>query len=173
MPRVCTVCQRDDREEIDRALMQPVPIRRIAQDTGLSETALRRHRDNHVAREVARAEQRRAARAQAVAAEVVERGERLGDDLLATLRELTARALAILRDAEADGDRRVALEAIGKARAVLETVARVEGQIQSAPVTNVLVASPEWLALRARILRALQAHPEALDAVRRELGSGD
>ncbi len=41
-------------------------------------------------------------------------------------------------------------------------MARLDGQLQEQKtIVNVLAVSPEWLTLRARLLAALEAYPEA------------
>lgn len=89
-----------------------------------------------------------------------------GSSIIAEVRSLHARALALLTAAEGDNDRRSLLGAIREARATLELVARLEGQIaeRNAPTVNVLVA-PDWQRLRGVILSALRPHPEAAQAV--------
>lgn len=46
---------------------------------------------------------------------------------------------------------------------------RIDGQVQ----VQAIVASPEWIGLRDRVLAALQPFPEALEAVLRAVGSAD
>jgi hypothetical protein len=50
MPRLCTVCSHRERDAIDRALIDGEPNQRIATAHGLTESAIRRHRDRHLAR---------------------------------------------------------------------------------------------------------------------------
>jgi hypothetical protein len=69
-----------------------------------------------------------------------------------------------LQKAEAAGDLRTALLGIREARSCIELLAEMEGEINRNPQINILVA-PEWLAVRAVLLRALQAYPEARQAV--------
>ena len=48
MPQICTVCKHPKLQEINSALIQATPNRRIATQYGLSEAARRRHRANHL-----------------------------------------------------------------------------------------------------------------------------
>lgn len=89
------------------------------------------------------------------------------DDLLAQARHLQVRTLEILREAESTGSLRLALAAVSAARSNVETLARLLGEIGDGSTTvnvqtNVAVLqSPEWLAVRERLLRALLPYPDA------------
>lgn len=48
MPRVCSICSHPERKRIDALLVEAVSNRRIADDFGLSESAVRRHAANHL-----------------------------------------------------------------------------------------------------------------------------
>jgi hypothetical protein len=48
MPRVCTACTSPNREAIDRALVAETPLRTIADQYGVSKTALLRHKADHL-----------------------------------------------------------------------------------------------------------------------------
>lgn len=151
MPMTCRVCRHPQRTEMERRLLEGASYREIALQFGVSHMALHRHRAHHLPAHLARAHQA----AQAAQA----------DDLLAQARHLQAKALAILDRAERAGDLRTALAAIAQARGTLELLARLLGELDERPQTNILVTSPEWLALRGRLLSALDAYPEAKAAV--------
>lgn len=156
MARTCSVCAHPNRAEIDAALVaRSGSLRDIAGQYGLSRTALHRHAETHIPDAIEAAVEQQ--QAQIVAH---------GSSIITQVRDLHARALALLTAAEGDNDRRSLLGAIREARATLELVARLEGQIaeRNAPTVNVLVA-PDWQRLRGVILQALQAHPEARLAV--------
>ncbi len=150
MARPCTVCTHAQCAEINSALLAGTSYRTIADRFGLSETALKRHRKDHVPAHVARAQE-----AHEVAA---------ADDLLAQLKALRNRAITLLDKAERAGDYRIALAGIREARGCIETLLEVEGELDRRGVTNIVVQA-EWLELRTVILAALQPHPEARQAV--------
>lgn len=154
MPRGgCTVCRHPRRREIDAWLTEcSVSHRTIAEQTGLSRAALSRHRTAHTGRTLL---------ALADFGSLVE-----GDDLLAQARHLQERALTILREAESSGSLRLALAAISTARANLELLARLRGELSDATTVNVqnnvaVIETAEWLDVRERLWRALQPFPEA------------
>ncbi len=59
---------------------------------------------------------------------------------------------------------RTALLGIREARACVELLAEMEGELQRNPVVNILVA-PEWIAVRSRLMHALSDYPEARSSV--------
>lgn len=150
MPRVCTVCGHQERPEIDRALVDRATFRTIADRFGLSETALKRHRKDHLPGHVAMAKE---------AAHVAD-----ADDLLTQLRELRNRAISILQKAERAGDYRTARSGIREARGCIETLMEVEGELDRRGVTNIAI-SADWVEIRTVILAALAPFPEARQAV--------
>lgn len=98
MPRACTVCSHPEREAIDRALVEGTPNRRIASHHDVTERAVRNHKANHLPATLAKSQDAR---------EVAE-----ADDLLAQVRDLQTRTLAILEAAETVQEHRTALSAI-------------------------------------------------------------
>jgi hypothetical protein len=94
------------------------------------------------------------------------------DDLLAQVRDLQSRALAILAAAEAQGDLRTALGAIREARGNLELLAKLLGELDERPQVN-LIVTPDWLRMRAAILATLAPYPEARVAVAAALTEGE
>jgi hypothetical protein len=156
MPRPCTVCQHEDRATIDKRLVAGAAIAALSRETGLSEDALARHQAAHVPLKLVKA---------AEVEEVAEAG-----DLLSQVRYLQTRAMGILTKAEASGDLRTALQAIREARANLELLAKLLGQLQQEGTVNVLIA-PEWLQVRAHMLTALAPYPEARCALAASLAT--
>ena len=65
--------------------------------------------------------------------------------------------------AEQSGDLKVA-RAIREARGNLELLAKLLGELDERPVTNILIA-PEWHQARAAMVEALADYPEARIAV--------
>lgn len=154
MPRTCTVCGHSQRPEIDRALVEGTTYRTIADGFGLSETALKRHRKDHIPAHVAQARE---------VGQVADAG-----DLLQQLKDLRTRAVGILDAAEQSGDYRTALMGIREARSCIETLMEVEGELDRRSIVNVLVA-PQWIEVRAVVLNALRPYPEAAQAVANSL----
>jgi len=156
VPRTCTICNHEQRPEIDRALLSEEPYRSIAKRYGASASAVLRHRE-HLPVHLAKAKD---------AEEITQ-----ADTLLEQVRNLQTRALNILDRADEAGDLRTALGAIREARSNLELLAKLLGELQQEGTINVTV-SPEWLTLRATVITALTPYPDAAQAVSRALTDG-
>ncbi len=157
--RKCSVCQHPDADEINARLIGGQPLRNIAEQFSVSLAALHRHKTQHLPAHLAKAQD-----AKDVAC---------ADSLLAQVRTLQEKALGILDKAEGTGDLRGATAAIREARECLALLAKLTGELDERAQVNVLVLSPEWLALRARILVALEPYPDARLALVSALGGGD
>jgi hypothetical protein len=162
------VCCHERRSEIDAALVAGEPYRHIAARFGVSTTALQRHKADHLpASLVAAQEAQEAANA---------------DTLLDRLRDLLDRAdsqytlaRGLVAKAVSTGDLRAATGALGagngairEARACLELLAELEGELDRRPTLN-LTISAEWVTLRAAMLDALTPYPDARVAVAKRL----
>jgi hypothetical protein len=157
MPRRCTVCDHPEKHSIDEALVSSTPYRSVAKRFGLSESAVYRHKTEHLPAHLLKAR------------EVEEVAQ--AEVLLEQVRLLQAHALDILERAEKAGDLRTALAAISQARGNLELLGKLAGELDERPVVNLNI-SPEWLELRAVIVGALEPHPAAHRAILRALESG-
>lgn len=162
MPRVCSACIHPDRAEIDAALVErSASYRTIADRFGLSETSLKRHKA-HLPAHLSTAHE-----AEAVAS---------ADDLLRQLRALQRKALDLLEKAEREGDLRTALSGVREARACLELLLEISGELDRRSVVNIAI-SPQWIELRTVIVAALVPFPEArlavADAIQSRDGSRD
>jgi len=114
---LCSVCNNAQVEEINKEIISGTPIRRIAARFGLSASAVARHKKKHLPETLLQARE---------AAEVAH-----ADDLLAQVQELQAKALRILQQAERQGDFKIALSGIKEARACLELLAKLQGELQN------------------------------------------
>jgi hypothetical protein len=158
VPRRCTVCDHPESHGIDEALVTGAPYRSVARRFELSESAVYRHKTEHLPAHLLKAR------------EVEEVAQ--ADHLLEQVRNLQAHALNILERAEKAGDLRTALAAISQARGNLELLGKLAGELDERPVVNLNI-SPEWLELRAVIVGALELHPAAHTAVLKALEGAD
>jgi hypothetical protein len=150
------VCDHPERHSIDEILVTGAPYRSVAKQFELSESAVYRHKTQHLPTYLLKARE---------AAEVAQ-----ADDLLNQVRSLQTHVLDILERAEKAGDLRTALAAISQARGNLELLGKLAGELDERPVVNLNV-STQWLELRAVIVGALEPHPAAHTAVLRALES--
>jgi hypothetical protein len=152
MPRVCTICPREARSEIESAIVVGEPIRRIAAAHGVSEAALRRHRDRHLVPALGRAIEE-------------ERIDVDADRLTAWAASLQRKTLTLLAKAEAAGDLTNARGFVAEARKNLELLGRVAGVLDASP--QVAIDARRQVAVLANLseeeLRALAA--QAVEAV--------
>jgi hypothetical protein len=82
------------------------------------------------------------------------------DDLVWQIKQLRNKAISILGQAETACDLKTALMGVREARACIELLAEMEGEINRRPVFN-LYMSAEWIEVRAVLLHALGDFPEA------------
>lgn len=130
--------------------MDGVTYRTIADRFGLSETSLKRHKADHLPGHVATAK---------AAAQVAD-----ADDLLGQLQALRTKAVGILEAAEQMGDYRTAIAGIREARACIETLMEIEGELDRRNVVNIVV-NPAWIEIRTVIIGALEPYPDAQQTV--------
>jgi hypothetical protein len=153
MPRRCAVCDHPESHSIDDALMGAAPYRSVAKRFELSESAVYRHKIEHLPAHLLKGRN----------ADKVARA----DDLLEQVRDLQTHALGTLERGEGRGSE-TALAAISQARGNLELLGKLAGELDERPVVN-LIVYPEWLEPRAVIAGALEPHPAAHSAVLRTL----
>ena len=187
MARPCGPCSDKRRIELDRRLLEKdltgESFRRIVEDFGYSETALRRHLENHIAADVgdikaimeqAREEALEEARLHEMADLREEVTSSAKDSMAARLenaasfidqlREVRDKAAGLLDQAEASQDMRAAGTFLRELREQIRLMAELEGRIASQPQIT-LISSPEWVEVRSLVINALEPYPEAREAV--------
>jgi hypothetical protein len=142
--RPCSICTHPDLPAINMALVNHKAFRAIACQFSVGWMAVLRHHDDHLPETLTKAK---------AAEETVQ-----ADALLAQLRALRSKAMTLLLTAERAGDIRTALAGVREARATLELLLEIEQRIDRRPVVNIL-ASPEWLQVRAVVLDVLGDDP--------------
>jgi len=151
VPRRCSICLHPARAAIDAALAGGAAFPQVAAEWCVSTHAVGRHyRSGHIQKKIAKS---------AAAVEIVE-----ADNVLLQARDLQARALTILDQAEVAGELRTAISAIREARGCLELLARLLGEIDDRPQLNLFI-NPQWTAAMQVVMVALQPYPEARIAV--------
>jgi hypothetical protein len=151
MPQPCSICTHPDRHEIDHAIANDAPNRRIATQYGLSEAAVRRHKADHLPAKVAKATDAR---------QVVEAGS-----LLEQLQQINKETHVILQEVRSGPgkDNNLALKAIARLEKQIDLHGRIIGELQNAhsismdvKVTQQITAFPEWPILA----QVIDRHPE-------------
>jgi hypothetical protein len=150
MPRTCSICRHDERRDIEVALVKREPYRHIAARFSVSTGALQRHTQDHLPDRLLKSQERQ---------EVQE-----ALDVVGQLRTINETSLAILEEARDVGDPSTALRAADRVLKQLDFKAKLLGQLDERPQTNLYLSS-EWLNLRALIIGALEPYREAREAV--------
>lgn len=150
MGRRCLTCAHPQHEKIDLELLDSVSYRSVGAKYGISPVSIRRHFEaGHIAKELVVASQTRKIA--------------YSNDVLDKLMFLQHEALKVLDQAKNPQDGKpllsVALGAIGRVGALLETQARLAGQLREQEVS--LAINPTFVAIKARIFDALRDLPEA------------
>jgi len=148
MARACTVCDHPEREAIDAAVTRGESSYVIAERFGASPSAIQRHARRHLSAALA-----------AMDAPAQANGRAPLPDRIETLIE---RCETMFTAAALEGRTSQALAVVKELRACLELSGKATGELDTRPLTVVnLQTAPEWLAMRAVILSALMAYPEA------------
>ena len=157
MPQ-CSICTHERRVAIEKDLVRGDSVRDVARRYEASKDAVHRHKANHMVAKLARAAEREALDA---------------DALLEDLLLFRGLALRLFQKAEAASSFSGAAGALREARSCVETLGKIIGAMKpDGPTVQVaVVAAPEWVELRGRILAALEPHPEARAAVLAAIGS--
>lgn len=111
LPRACTVCSHPMREHIEEDLIRGAPLRNIAEQYGLSVTALHRHKGSHLPELLLKARE--------------EEEAELAESIYEQVEALRRRTLAILERAEREGDLKTALQAVRELRGILALAYRI------------------------------------------------
>ncbi len=144
MPRKCSICEHEQKAEINRLLLEGEPYRKVSIRFGTSVGALQRHKEHLPIKMVT---------AQAAVETVV------ADSLLDQVKALLVKANSILTQAEQAGDLRTALQGVREARSCLELLARLQGELQQEGTINITFI-PKWLEIRTIIMQILEPYPD-------------
>lgn len=141
----CTVCDHPDVQLINDRMVTGSSIRKIAEEFSLGRESVRRHRHNHLPKELLKSKRM---------AEIV-----AADDLVTRIESLYEKAVEIIKVAQKDKKYAPAVSAIKEARSSLELLAKISGELRTGTTVN-LTYSPQWIDLRSVLVNTLQEHPE-------------
>lgn len=153
MARPCSICNHVSREEIDKALIEGKSLSGIVSlYPDITKSALHRHKENHLPQTLLMARE---------AKEIAH-----ADNLLSQAQSLQDKALSLLKQAEAAGELRTALTGVREARACLELLGKVSGQL---PPEKILVQLEPTINQIVFILRQEIRDPETLQRISQRL----
>lgn len=163
MPIPCSVCAHPKLAEINQALRNGTSLRKVARQYDLSKDAVSRHK-RHVSLTLAELKDTIDSLPEPGTAELTATDLRQGATYLEQITALHNRASSLSEKAEKAGDFRAAIGGVREIRGCLELMGKVLGDLPTGPMIGILY-SPEWIAVRTAILRALEPFPDARDAV--------
>jgi hypothetical protein len=153
--RPCSVCDHTERRNLEIALLAGASVREVAQRYHLTKSTVARHQRLHLRPRLTPAEVAAPAIVQAID------DQNLRFDVMASMRELHTRTLALLTKAEASNDMHVALRAVREARGNLELLGRLDGSLDgpTAPTSGNVIVQVQY------IDKAIVQHPPAPPAL--------
>ena len=154
MGRKCLTCSHPKKDEINQAILNNVPYRAIAKKYKISHMSIVRHVLNgHIAKDLIHLHE-----VKKIA---------YSENLLEKLMYLQEEALKVLIKAREPQEGppllNTILAAIGKAAALLETQAKLAGQIREQKWD--LSVNPTWIMIKNELFTALQPYPQALSKI--------
>jgi hypothetical protein len=161
---LCKCCSHGDSGSIDYSLANGAQLTQLSRRFGVSVDSLKRHRARHLDPSVvAKAKRKKLIGDSQEALEDLKRDESV--NLLARLNLARARLNTAIERAEKLNDNRAIGQLVGRLHENLELVAKLLGDLSSGSTqitNNVLVTSPDYMRLRARLVGILRRHPAAL-----------
>lgn len=155
MPRACVICEHQDRDSIDEAIVSGKSYRVISRQYTVSKDAVYRHAQNHLPETVKKAHA------------IKEAGR--ASKLLDRVETLVSEAEGLLKHGKDKKQAKAWGTGIGELRKCLELLARVTGELDERPQINFAVL-PAWVEIRTAILAAVEPYPEirgkVADAIR-------
>lgn len=153
MSRACKACLHGERREIDEAIIRNEPLHEIvARFGGLSESGLKRHKQNCIFSLIERAK--------------VTLPEKRTIDLFASACRVMQEAGRLGHLAEEKGNLSVAVTALDRYLRGAEFAAKV----QEAAATTDFTRDPRWLTAIQQLWTILERYPDAYQAVMQEWG---
>ena len=143
-----------ERAHIEACILNSDPMPRIASQFGLSVSGIQRHKANCG---LVRVSNNLPGRSRI--------------DVVANLLLLAAEAQRALNEAGEDRSHMARASLIGRSHDLIKAIDEAQGQETNEEVP--LARHPEWIALRRKIVEALQPFPEASSALVKAMGPGD
>lgn len=154
----CAVCNHAEREQIEIALITPVPfghplLRTLSKKYGMSPASLSRHRSHHMSTGFA----------------VIHAAVPADASTLKHLEDQAARVAAFFAEAERNGRPDQLANLSRELRLLRSDIAKARGENGPPPAVVDLQRSAEWLAIRTVIFEVLAPHPKLRVALGKRL----
>lgn len=148
----CRVCAHIARETIDAQLAEGRSPYSIADEYGLKKDSVYRHKANHWTKALV-----------GIAGKAREAKQA---SLLARIEAEMGKVERVAKAGEASGNARMVLDSVAQMRGLLELLGKASGELRDSPQVAVnLIASPDWVRLRAAIFEVLAEYPDARAAL--------
>ncbi len=141
----CAVCTHEDKDLINQRMLSGLSVRAIAEEFDIGRMAVQRHRQNHLPHELVKSKKLK---------EMEE-----ADELINRIQGLYKKAIELINVAEKDKKYAPAVSAIKEARASLELMAKITGDLKVGNTYNITY-SPQWTNLRQVLVNVLEPYPD-------------
>ncbi|XWN36276.1 MAG: hypothetical protein ROO71_09970 [Balneola sp.] len=116
MPQTCRVCAHPKTKQIEDAIIQGIAHTTIADNFGIHHQSVRYHSEHHLSDKLVKAFKRN--------------DQEHAEDILSGIKDLLSRTNAILDEAEANNQKRLALDAIKEARSTYELLSKIAVKLE-------------------------------------------
>jgi hypothetical protein len=152
MSKPCRICTHPEREAIDQAIISDVPYRSITEQYGVSNGSIARHKEaGHISQALIQANEVREITRSA--------------DLLDMTMSLLNEAQDIVEESRQEGDRRTALDGIGKITNILKLLMAVNLALSDRQAKTSVTTDPEFQRVMSVIMEELDPYPEVRERI--------
>lgn len=152
MSKPCRICTHPEREAIDQAIISDVPYRSITERYGVSNGSIARHKEaGHISQALIQANEVREITRSA--------------DLLDMTMSLLNEAQDIVEESRQEGDRRTALDGIGKITNILKLLMAVNLALSDRQAKTSVTTDPEFQRVMSVIMEELDPYPEVRERI--------
>lgn len=152
MSKPCRICTHPEREAIDQAIISDVPYRSITERYGVSNGSIARHKEaGHISQALIQANEVREITRSA--------------DLLDMTMNLLNEAQDIVEESRQEGDRRTALDGIGKITNILKLLMAVNLALSERQAKTSVTTDPEFQRVMSVIMEELDPYPEVRERI--------
>lgn len=152
MSKPCRICTHPEREAIDQAILTDVPYRSITERYGVSNGSIARHKEaGHISQALIQANEVREITRSA--------------DLLDMTMNLLNEAQDIVDESRQEGDRRSALDGIGKITNILKLLMAVNLALSDRQAKTSVTTDPEFQRVMSVIMEELDPYPEVRERI--------
>jgi len=152
MSKPCRICSHPERDDIDQAILSGVSYRSLTEQYGISAGTIARHKEGgHITQALVQAKQ----------VQEITRSADLLDMTMSLLNE----AQDIVEESRQEGDRRTALDGIGKITNILKLLMAVNLALSDRQAKTSVTTDPEFQRVMSVIMEELDPYPEVRERI--------